>query len=100
MKQSEAKSQIIRLWLSRPEESRNENETAKFAWKILKERPDLTSFRCVGDRYQIIKSWLMQQLFPIISYPLKSFSEFVLNEFPAIRIMWFSTLRTIFYTIF
>jgi hypothetical protein len=62
MKQSEAKSQIIRLWLSRPEESRNENETAKFALKILKERPDLTSFRCVGDRYQIIKAWLMQHI--------------------------------------
>ena len=50
MKQSEAKSQITSLWLSQPEESRNENESAKFALKILKERPDLTSFRCVGDR--------------------------------------------------
>ena len=62
MKQSEAKYQITRLWLSRPEESRNENEAAKFALKILKERPDLTSFRCVDDRYKIIKAWLMQHI--------------------------------------
>ena len=55
IKQSEAKSQIINLRLSLPEESRNENETDKFALKILKERPDLTSFRCVHDRRQIIK---------------------------------------------
>ena len=60
IKQSEAKSQIIKLWLSLPEESRNDKETDKFALKILKERPDLTSFRCVRDRRQIIKDWLMQ----------------------------------------
>jgi hypothetical protein len=62
MKQSEAKSQITSLWLSLPEESRNEIEAAKFALKILKERPDLTSFRCVDDRYKIIKAWLMQHI--------------------------------------
>jgi len=62
MKQSEAKSKIIDLWLSLPEESRSENEAGKFAIKILKERNDLTSFRCVGDRYQIIKAWLMQHI--------------------------------------
>jgi hypothetical protein len=62
MKQSEAKSQITNLWLSRPEESRTESEAAKFALKILKERPDLTSFRCVNDRYKIIKAWLMQHI--------------------------------------
>ncbi|HAY39326.1 MAG TPA: hypothetical protein DCY53_08275 [Desulfobacteraceae bacterium] len=62
MKQSVAKSQITRLWLSLPEESRNESEAAKFALKILKERPDLTSFRCVDDRYKIIKAWLMQHV--------------------------------------
>ena len=60
MKQSEAKSKITSLWLSLPEESRNESEAAKFAIKILKERPDLTSFRCVNDRYKIIKAWLMR----------------------------------------
>jgi hypothetical protein len=62
MKQSEAKSQITSLWLSLPEESRTESEVAKFAMKILKERPDLTSFRCVDDRYKIIKAWLMQHI--------------------------------------
>jgi hypothetical protein len=62
MKQSEAKSQITSLWLSLPEESRTESEAAKFALKILKERPDLTSFRCVDDRYKIIKAWLMQHM--------------------------------------
>jgi len=62
MKQSEAKSQITSLWLSLPEESRTESEAAKFAMKILKERPDLTSFRCVDDRYKIIKAWLMQHM--------------------------------------
>jgi hypothetical protein len=62
MKQSEAKSQITSLWLSLPEESRTESEAAKFAIKILKERPDLTSFRCVDDRYKIIKAWLMQHI--------------------------------------
>ena len=62
MKQSEAKSQIISLWLSLPEEVRTESEADKFALKILKERPDLTSFRCVRDRRQIIKDWLMQHV--------------------------------------
>ena len=62
IKQSEAKSQITSLWLSLPEESRTESEAAKFALKILKERPDLTSFRCVDDRYKIIKAWLMQHI--------------------------------------
>ena len=62
MKQTEAKSQITSLWLSLPKESRTESETAKFAIKILKERPDLTSFRCVRDRRQIIKDWLMQHI--------------------------------------
>jgi hypothetical protein len=62
MKQTEAKSQITSLWLSLPEESRNESEVDKFAIKILKERPDLTSFRCVRDRRQIIKDWLMQHI--------------------------------------
>ena len=62
MKQSEAKSQITSLWLSLPEESRTESEAARFAIKILKERPDLTSFRCVDDRYKIIKAWLLQHV--------------------------------------
>jgi hypothetical protein len=62
MKQSVAKSKIIKLWLSLPDESRDENETDKFALKILKERPDLTAFRCVRDRRQIIKDWLMQHI--------------------------------------
>lgn len=62
MKQSEAKSQITSLWLSLPEESRTESEADKFALKILKERPDLTSFRCVRDRRQIIKDWLMRHI--------------------------------------
>jgi hypothetical protein len=62
MKQSEAKSQITSLWLSLPEESRTESEVDKFAIKILKERPDLTSFRCVRDRRQIIKDWLIQHI--------------------------------------
>ena len=62
MKQSEAKSQITSLWLSLPEESRTESEVDKFAIKILKERPDLTSFRCVRDRRQIIKDWLMHHI--------------------------------------
>ena len=62
IKQSEAKFQITSLWLSLPEESRTENETAKFAIKILRERPDLTSFRCVDDRFKIIKAWLMQHI--------------------------------------
>ena len=62
IKQSEAKSQITSLWLSLPEESRTESEAAKFALKILRERPDLTSFRCVDDRYKIIKAWLMQHI--------------------------------------
>jgi hypothetical protein len=62
MKQSEAKVQITSLWLSHPEESRTEEEAAKFALKILKERPDLTSFRCVDDRYKIIKAWLMRHV--------------------------------------
>jgi hypothetical protein len=62
MKQSEAKSQITSLWLTLPEESRTESEAANFAIKILKERPDLTSFRCIDDRYKIIKAWLMQHI--------------------------------------
>ena len=62
MKQSEAKSQITSLWLSLPEKSRTESEVDKFAIKILKERPDLTSFRCVRDRRQIIKDWLRQHI--------------------------------------
>ena len=62
MKQTEAKSQITSLWLSLPEKSRNESEVDKFAIKILKERPDLTSFRCVRDRRQIIKDWLRQHI--------------------------------------
>lgn len=62
MKQSKAKSQITDLWLSQPEELRTESEVAKFALKILKERNDLTAFRCVNDRYKIIKDWLMQHI--------------------------------------
>jgi hypothetical protein len=62
MKQKEAKAQITSLWLSLPEESRTESEAAKFAIKILKERPDLTSFRCIDDRYKIIKAWLMEHV--------------------------------------
>ena len=59
MKKEEALQAILSEWFKQPESERNtEDKAVKFAFRILKERPDLTSFRASGDKYQIIIGFL------------------------------------------
>lgn len=55
MTRTQARAAIIAEWLALPpEERRNEHQAAIFAMKAMRKY----GFRCVGDRYQLIKSWL------------------------------------------
>jgi hypothetical protein len=51
----EARATIINDWLALPPEERgSEHKVAVFAMKAMSKY----KFRCAGDRYQLIKSWL------------------------------------------
>ncbi|MDB5409259.1 MAG: hypothetical protein JWL84_4171 [Rhodospirillales bacterium] len=57
MTKSEAREAIQTEWLARPETKRStEHQAAIFAMKAM-QRFD---FRAAGDRYQVVKSWLLQ----------------------------------------
>ncbi|MDB5407708.1 MAG: hypothetical protein JWL84_2620 [Rhodospirillales bacterium] len=55
MTRTEARATIIVEWFALPPEERgSEHQAAVFAMKAMAKY----DFRCAGDRYQIIKSWL------------------------------------------
>jgi hypothetical protein len=63
MKQEDAQKAILNEWLKLPEtERRTEKQVVSFTIKIMKDRPDITNFKCSGDRYQIIKGFLFLYL--------------------------------------
>jgi hypothetical protein len=63
MKKEDALKEIVREWLrSVPAKERTENNSVLFAFRMLKDRPDLTDFRDTGDKYQTIKARLSHHL--------------------------------------
>jgi hypothetical protein len=63
MKKEQALQEILSEWFKLPESERDtEKKAVSFAFRMLKERPDLTSFRASGDKYQIIKGFLCRYL--------------------------------------
>jgi hypothetical protein len=63
MKKEEALQAILREWLQLPESERDtEQKAANFAFRMLKDRPELTSFRSSGDKYQVINGFLCKYL--------------------------------------
>jgi hypothetical protein len=61
MTQDEAKAEILRAWRALPaDERRTDHQAAAFAMKLAGEY----RFRCSGDRYQVIKGWLLNALAP------------------------------------
>lgn len=59
MRQNEAREAILAEWLALPPvERQSEHQAASFAMKKLSQY----QFRCIGDRYQRIKGWLLAHL--------------------------------------
>jgi hypothetical protein len=57
MTKNEARAALRSEWLARPETKRStEHQAAVFAMKAM-QRFD---FRAAGDRYQVVKAWLLQ----------------------------------------
>jgi hypothetical protein len=59
MKREDAKKAILDEWLRLPEsQRRTEKQVVSFTIKLMKDRPYITTFKCSGDRYQVIKGFL------------------------------------------
>jgi hypothetical protein len=58
MKQEDAKRQIILLWSKRDRDKLTQLDILGFYGNLEQNRPDLLYFKCSGDKYQIIKTWL------------------------------------------
>lgn len=59
MRQEEARREIVRLWRALPpDQRRTEEQAAAFARAIQGE----FEFRVTGDRYQVVKHWLLEHL--------------------------------------
>jgi len=59
MNQTDAKSQIINLWRKRPETERRPHHVLVVYGELAKAGSPLLSFKYSGDKYQIIKCWLL-----------------------------------------
>lgn len=59
MKQEEAKKQIIRMWGKREQGKHKRIDILGFYCHLEKNHPELLKFRYRGDKYQIIKAWLL-----------------------------------------
>ncbi len=63
MNQAQAKAEVLRVWRALPADQRStEAQAAQFA---MAQYPNYL-FRCAGDRYQVIKGWVINDL---SSYP-------------------------------
>ena len=64
MRQNEAKSEILNLWRENKEPWERGNhikfyQSAQNFYYFLEEKyPALLSFRCTGDKWQVVKSWI------------------------------------------
>ena len=58
LKLSEAKQKIRLKWLERPEEERTKLHVLSFYMDLEKNRSELLNFRCSGDKYQKVMSFL------------------------------------------
>jgi len=59
MLKDDAKREMVRLWLSLPpDERRTEQQAAMFAMA----HKDRFNFKASGDRYQVVKGWLLGHL--------------------------------------
>jgi hypothetical protein len=70
MKKDDALQAILILWFQLPSAEREtESQAVTFTFKVMNERPDLTSFKASGDKYQVIKGFLCRHLSRAARYP-------------------------------
>jgi hypothetical protein len=63
VKKDDALQAILALWRRLPSvERETERQAAAFTFRVMKEHPELATFRASGDIYQVIKGFLCRHL--------------------------------------
>lgn len=60
MKKDDAQNEIFRIWLNwnEPQDKYQTHFGLLFYNWLQKNKPHLMSFRCTGDKYQVINTWV------------------------------------------
>ncbi|HAU1605823.1 hypothetical protein [Legionella pneumophila] len=60
MKKDDARIEILRIWLNwnEPQDKYGAHFGLFFHSWLQKHKPHLMSFRCAGDKYQVINTWV------------------------------------------
>ena len=59
---SEVEPAILQLWRARPDGSRTELNVQLFCGELQRDHPELLDFVAAGDKYQVLKSILRNEI--------------------------------------